>query len=358
LVDGFVEFEIPNDVTYGNALIAVKNASGTILWSWHIWLCDFDPEYSAQKYSSGYSLMDRNLGATLNNCTSYDELLRASGTLYQWGRKDPLTAWTLTGYAGMQYDLQYISENPTVFVGTNYTRWLEYEGVLRGLWSSGEKDIYDPCPPGWIISSPESWASTRTEQFNEYCLKYFYDSSNTTILPYGIFIDMAGCQSSDNQGRMWIADAYDTHIVVNYNMYNGEIEVSYGGPWTTNAFSVRCMKDMGIRFADLSVELHVESAVFHANIESKYGLKIEDKGFVWEYDECIPTIGVAEQDSLGPGPGRISAKVENLMTNPTYSYYMRAYVIVDGAVKYSKVLDFKTPYGGSGDIFTEDDYEW
>jgi len=28
----------------GNALVAVCDAAGTILWSWHLWICDYDPE--------------------------------------------------------------------------------------------------------------------------------------------------------------------------------------------------------------------------------------------------------------------------------------------------------------------------
>ena len=34
----FVEFEVTkNDIRNGNAVIAVKDAGGTILWSWHLW---------------------------------------------------------------------------------------------------------------------------------------------------------------------------------------------------------------------------------------------------------------------------------------------------------------------------------
>ena len=48
----------------GNAVIAVKDASGKILWSWHIWATDFDPNAKTLKYTndngSTWEFMDRN----------------------------------------------------------------------------------------------------------------------------------------------------------------------------------------------------------------------------------------------------------------------------------------------------------
>lgn len=36
--NSYVNFHIPADkIKNGNAVIAVKNASGTIMWSWHLW---------------------------------------------------------------------------------------------------------------------------------------------------------------------------------------------------------------------------------------------------------------------------------------------------------------------------------
>lgn len=66
----------------GNASVCVRDAEGTILWSWHIWVAD-----SAVGTSEGNGLvwMDRNLGALSND----PEDVANRGMLYQWGRKDP-----------------------------------------------------------------------------------------------------------------------------------------------------------------------------------------------------------------------------------------------------------------------------
>lgn len=69
----------------GNALIAVRDADGRILWSWRIWVTDYDPSSQAPKLN-GLSWMTRNLGALSDD---YDETGSAKGFVYQWGRKDP-----------------------------------------------------------------------------------------------------------------------------------------------------------------------------------------------------------------------------------------------------------------------------
>lgn len=69
----------------GNVLIAVRDADCRILWSWHIWVTDYDPSSQAPKLN-GLSWMTRNLGALSDD---YDETGSAKGFVYQWGRKDP-----------------------------------------------------------------------------------------------------------------------------------------------------------------------------------------------------------------------------------------------------------------------------
>ena len=57
----------------GNALLAVYDAGGKVLWSWHIWATDYDPASGAAKLN-GLTWMTLNLGAV---ATDYD----ASGTV-------------------------------------------------------------------------------------------------------------------------------------------------------------------------------------------------------------------------------------------------------------------------------------
>lgn len=82
--NGVISFDTPETFAEGNAVIAAKDASGTILWSWHIWLTD-KPNELVYKNNAG-TMMDRNLGAiSAEEKVEYESI----GLLYQWGRKDP-----------------------------------------------------------------------------------------------------------------------------------------------------------------------------------------------------------------------------------------------------------------------------
>ena len=87
--DGNIYFDTATTFKEGNAVIAAKNSSGEILWSWHIWFTD-QPQ-GQEYYNNAGTMMDRNLGAT--SATPGD--VGALGLLYQWGRKDPFLGSSL-----------------------------------------------------------------------------------------------------------------------------------------------------------------------------------------------------------------------------------------------------------------------
>ena len=57
-----IAFSTGAEFLKGNAAIAAKDAEGTILWSWHIWMTD-QPKDQVYLNDAGI-MMDRNLGAT------------------------------------------------------------------------------------------------------------------------------------------------------------------------------------------------------------------------------------------------------------------------------------------------------
>ena len=170
--DGYIAFETPATYKEGNAVIAAKDASGTILWSWHIWLTD-QPEGQVY-YNNAGTMMDRNLGAT--SATPGD--VGALGLLYQWGRKDPflgsssissntLAKSTIAWPSAVSSDsstgtIAYATANPTTFITYNDSNYdWYYTGSLstdntRWTTSSSNKSIYDPCPAGWRVPDGDS----------------------------------------------------------------------------------------------------------------------------------------------------------------------------------------------------------
>ena len=148
----------------GNAVIAAKDASGKILWSWHIWMTD-QPEDQVYNNGAG-TMMDRNLGATSATPGSVGAL----GLLYQWGRKDPfLGSSSISSNTRAKSTLSwpspvkstastgtidYAVSNPVTFITSNgsNTDWY-YTGnssTDSTRWRSS-KTIYDPCPAGYRV---------------------------------------------------------------------------------------------------------------------------------------------------------------------------------------------------------------
>ena len=165
--DGCITFQTAETFKEGNAVIAAKDASGSILWSWHIWLTD-KPEEQVY-YNNAGTMMDRNLGAT--SATPGD--VGALGLLYQWGRKDPFLGSssisegvdaksTITWPSYVSSDsyngtITYATANPTTFIRCNSNNYDWYytgsESTDNTRWTTSDKtkSIYDPCPSGWRV---------------------------------------------------------------------------------------------------------------------------------------------------------------------------------------------------------------
>lgn len=170
LEDGYVVVETADPFHAGNALVSVKNAEGTIIWSWMLW---FVEEKIGTIEVDGYQFMDRNLGALT---TDKAKPGLNYGLLWQWGRIAPVmgldgthTGTTMTSYPadvtktversaeGTNWPIEYGIANPTVFLYGNtpdngYRHWADDLTVEAGLWGE-TKTIYDPCPAGYKVMS-------------------------------------------------------------------------------------------------------------------------------------------------------------------------------------------------------------
>ena len=245
---GEIHFTLPVEPRPGNAVIAVRDANGTILWSWHIWIVDFDPDDTQVKYTSGLVMMDRNLGATSVIPSSASDF-SAYGLYYQWGRKDPLVlnarvapsygeAFTLYGneYTPEQNTIEYTYSHPTVFYDD--ANW----GGNLDLWHS-EKTINDPCPVGWRVPSIEVW-----NNFSDggcQCPTGAYlgisapNTESTTYYPFAGVGDWNATWSDymNLYGYYWSTTSGYIFKVWNCGYYQ-TYELNSG-----NKASIRCMKD-------------------------------------------------------------------------------------------------------------------
>lgn len=117
----YLEFTVAAPMRQSNAVIAVKDAEGTTIWSWHIWMTDYvlgEDIKTVQNYAGKqYEFMPVNIGWVDSQTSTYPErsvplrvvqdieggeifsngiyqyatteILVGNGTSYQFGKKDP-----------------------------------------------------------------------------------------------------------------------------------------------------------------------------------------------------------------------------------------------------------------------------
>ena len=267
LVKGKVNFTAEKNV--GNAMIAVFDGAGTVLWSWHIWgVGDTMPEdevVSSQATISAnstlkvkYTVMDRTLGALSK--TSYFT------TLYQWGRKDPIpnsTVYFVDGQAA-EIETTYPVHKPgsaadaTILTSIQHPECIidDYKGqagdwlasdntnkynLLWGDnnttyvfnkskpaagkgWTNG-KTIYDPCPSGYRVSSKFAWtgfcgsSSGDTKNidyiyFVKYANGYYFKKNSSDGV--GIYFPMTGSRGCKT-GSLWVGSGASAYSSLNHD---------------------------------------------------------------------------------------------------------------------------------------------
>lgn len=217
-----LKFELKRDrILQGNALVAVRDASNQILWSWHIWVTPLvDPVYPTTDVvvnfqNKTYHFMQYNLGWMTNSRINYSDLQSRMvkikitqtgvtspaskvfvisqdaatiennfgiGLYWQWGRKDPFMP--IQNYANrdlyfddMNYQLSSITgevdlatgiRNPVKFYtpSSGYSNWTKT--AYANLWSANSnsqsandnpnvKTIYDPSPRGFKMPPSNAW---------------------------------------------------------------------------------------------------------------------------------------------------------------------------------------------------------
>ena len=277
---GYVRFKFPDSSARGNAVIAVYDANGKVLWSWHIWITDHPDELSFTVGEHTIKMLDRNLGATAATCTNATEALSTYGLYYQWGRKDPSMGPPTYNYSPINlntapyYDfssdekttaevvqfaqptLQNGVENPMYLVmptmqPVSYIfNWTNERYDF--LWGYDEatgmttKTIYDPCPYGYRVPSSELAALFSMGSGSEGTYGHTHTVGGTSFFfPYAGFkgVDLGlpslVCswkyvgQKGDYQSSMYCtdADAVNNGDVSQY-MHRARVYVSSVNNWT------------------------------------------------------------------------------------------------------------------------------
>ena len=270
--DGNIVFQTADTFKEGNAVIAAKDASGNILWSWHIWLTD-EPQ-GQEYYNNAGTMMDRNIGAT--SATPGD--VGALGLLYQWGRKDPflgsssissstIAKSTVTWPSAVSSDsstgtIAYATTNPTTFITYNESNYDWYytgsESTDNTRWTTSEssKSIYDPCPAGWRVPDGGSNGVWSTALGSSSSYNGTYDSTNKGMNFSGKFgsastiwypasgylnFNAGSLYFVGLNGYYWSASPLSHNAYFLYLFYDGS--VSSDNYYRACGHSVRCVRE-------------------------------------------------------------------------------------------------------------------
>ena len=275
--DSYLNFHVPADkIKNGNAVIAVKNAAGTIMWSWHLWFDHKDvletvkctnfqnKGYNFTKQTLGFAYLkwdgstyDKNrivkvkfeqtVGqktpgkqhATITIEQEPGSVKEISSTLYQFGRKDafPGTDTTPDGSfdknGGDNMSIQNGIQHPETFY-TRGSSW--YNGYNQyNLWSmdntttghndnSVVKTIYDPCPAGFHMPASNAFTGFTTNGQNEGPMNvsgawdYGWNFNNKISSPDAtVYFPASGWRSYNDGSRNLVGDYGFYWSAVPYN---------------------------------------------------------------------------------------------------------------------------------------------
>ena len=227
---GYVTFSTPETLKPGNALIAAKDAAGTILWSWHIWIPATEVAILDAEAFCGAKMMDRNLGALTATAMTGDPDPLSIGVFYQWGRKDPFpgmctfsgnsgakvagTAWTAHGEL---VNTEYSIAHPTEYVHVpEVDAGVWNQDDPKDLWNTedNKKTIYDPCPAGYRVpmydSSLPMWSGSIGDGWTVDQANYRF-AYGDVVFPVGGYIDCwtPGYEKVGLRTHVWAAKWYD-----------------------------------------------------------------------------------------------------------------------------------------------------
>ena len=342
--DGRVKFATSDDVTPGNALIAVKDADGYILWSWHIWVVDYNPEVQYHTYPSGAVMMDRDLGA-LSNGTD----VQSNGLLYQWGRKDPFMApvgnsmcATTAPESAIKYEkssaakgtLEYVETIPTTMLYNNNSRqdWLYARD--HTLWGA-DKTMYDPCPKGWKVPDRSYGVWDNLSSVHYSTTGYSIDNTNAEF-----------------------GNDYWTSI----SLENNERAYSKNGDrGKVSPARVRCVMESGLDIQIETIASEDKNVNVVSSVSSIASEKIKEWGVLCSTSNTnllitSDDVFKSADGEAGKSFGKFELSLDGL--NPNSTYYLRVYVVSERGIEYSDIHTFQTKVSGDNEDFGDEDYEW
>ena len=209
------------DTQEGNAVVAAKDGSGNIVWSWHIWVTKqtFATLTTVATGSHDYQVTPVNLGWVGDN------IYTGTNTFYQWGRKDPFPGTGDVTFSTSSATIADNIKNPTTFynVGgkpsntTYYNMWdAKQTGGTDNIATATVKTVYDPSPAGFCVPTGNLYYYMINGSGVSSVWDYTNNGCNLTSVTPNVFFPASGYREYSNgslsdvgsNGYDWSASAY------------------------------------------------------------------------------------------------------------------------------------------------------
>ena len=267
----YLIFTIDQDyIQQANAVVAVRDASGTIMWSWHIWVTerDINQTHKVDDYwnnGATYDMMSSNLGWVDGKQVYYDprefkftfkqkktgeektmtvtqvgetfDYKDAGSTYYQWGRKDPIVALRNRDKTGVN-DYRRL-DTPT----DDYLYKTNDKGLVTCAEGIKHPNVYyvkSTHPTAWLTDaaySPKLWNVDGTEgdKWVASSRKTVYDPSPKGFkvpMPRAFSVFVNGYDESGNVGGSLNGNVLPAPDDYQYEVYPKKDKVGTKIPFT------------------------------------------------------------------------------------------------------------------------------
>ena len=279
LVEGgscrYIQFKVNSvPATGANGVISVKNSSGTVMWSWHIWVWpdDLTPVTITNKTNIRYNILPVNLATKKDASTSG----KMYNWFYQWGRPTPMlppksynSTTKATNYgvktfavsSGVASTYGAGIQNPQMFYKNSSSPYNWFGSTsYYNLWdakctSTGNSDntvvktVYDPCPVGFKMPNGNTFTYfSKPNAVGSFNNGWYFrrNSSDTT----GVFFPASGYRRNLNGslldvgsiGYVWLSSARSTLNAGCMYFVSNSADMQYG-VYRAQGCSVRPVKE-------------------------------------------------------------------------------------------------------------------
>ena len=252
---GFKLNKVPK--TGANAVISVLDGSGTVMWSWHIWVWpdDLTPVTITNKTGVDYNILPVNLATKKDAITSG----KMYNWFYQWGRPTPIlppmsynSATNATNYGVKTFTKSSTCattygeaiKNPHTFYVSSGNSTYNWFGTTSyyNLWdanctATGNSDnnvvktVYDPCPVGFKMPNGNTFTyfsdSNVVGSFNNglYFKRNAYDTTGVFFPASGYRLNSDGSlKSVGSNGYVWLSSAESQNYAYGLNFLSSYVK--------------------------------------------------------------------------------------------------------------------------------------